>query len=44
MKNEPKSNPIAGAVAAQMQRGISQHKAIAMTGIGTKTKPTPVNR
>lgn len=29
-----KGNPIPGAVAAQMQRGISQHKAMAMTGLG----------
>ena len=36
-KNEVnKANPIPGAVAAQMQRGISQHKAIASTGIDTK--------
>lgn len=40
-KSEPKSNPIPGAVAAQMQRGISQHKAIAMTGLGApKSKPS----
>lgn len=29
-----KGNAIPGAVAAQMARGIPQHKAVAMTGLG----------
>lgn len=41
MKNTPKANPIPGAVAAQMARGIPQHKALASVGLETKA-PAPV--
>lgn len=37
------SNPIPGAVAAAMQRGIPLHKAIASVGLETKP-PVPVKK
>ncbi len=40
-KPEPKSNPIPGAVSAQMARGIPQHKALASVGLETQA-PKPV--
>ena len=40
MGKKSNANPIPGAVAAQVARGINQHKAIAMTGIPAKTKPS----
>lgn len=36
-----KGDPIPGAVAAQMARGIPQHKAMASVGLDTKA-PAPV--
>lgn len=38
-----KSDPIPGAVEAQRQRGIPQHKAMASVGLQTKA-PAPVKR
>jgi len=40
-KVEPKSNPIPGSVAAAMQRGLPQRKAMASVGIETQ-EPKPV--
>ena len=34
------SNPIPGAIAAQVARGVNLHKAIAMTGVEKKSKPS----